>query len=63
MAHLTADDSPRKLCIAFSSGDTVDIEMKEIGRGRIPSREFSNPHFSPAFSCDSEFIASTESYY
>ena len=39
MAHLTTGASPKKICLDFSSGDTVDLDMKEIGRRRIPSRD------------------------
>ena len=39
MEHLTVDDSPTKLCLEFSSGDNVDIDMKDIGRRRITSRD------------------------
>ena len=42
MAHLTAAEYPTKPCLYFFSGDTVDLEMKEIGRRRIPSRDLSN---------------------
>ena len=59
MAHLTAAASTTKLHLDFSSIDTVDLDMKEIGSGRIPSREFSNSHFPPSFSCASEFIVSS----
>ena len=38
IAHLTVADFTTKICIDFSSGDTVHIEMKEIGRRRIPFR-------------------------
>ena len=48
--HLTADDSPTKLYLEFSSGDTVDLDMKEICRRRIPSKDFSNSNFLPSFS-------------
>ena len=37
--HLTEYASTTKLCLDFSSGDTVDLDMKEIGRRRIPSRD------------------------
>ena len=36
IAHLIAAASPTKLCLDFSSGSTVDLDMKEIGRRRIP---------------------------
>ena len=49
LAHLTVATSSKKQCLDFSSGDTVDIEMKEIGLRRIPSRDLSNSHFSPTF--------------
>ena len=62
IAHLTADTSPTKLCLDFSSGDTFDLEMKEIGRRRIHSREFSNSQFTLYFYFDSDFIASYETY-
>ena len=60
MSQLTADASPKKLCLEFSSGYTVDLEMKEIGRRRIPSRDLSNSQFPPAFSCASDFLDSSE---
>ena len=60
MSHLTATASPTKLCLEFSSGDTVDLEMKDIGRRRIPSRDLSNSHFPPSFSCASDFLASSD---
>ena len=59
MAHLTSADSPTKLCIEFSSGNTVYLDMKEIGRRRIPSRELSNSHFPPYFYCSSAFLPYT----
>ena len=60
MAHLTVSDSPTKLCLYITSGNTVDLKMKSIGPRRITSRYFSNSHFSPSFSCDSDFFASDE---
>ena len=48
---------PKKMRLVFSSGDTVDLKMKEISRRRIPSRDLSNSHFPLTFSCDSGFIA------
>ena len=42
MSHLTEDASPKKLCLEFYSGEIVDLEMKEIVRKRITSREFPN---------------------
>ena len=39
MAHLTVADSPKNLCLEFYSGETVDINIKEIGRMRITSRD------------------------
>ena len=38
MAHLTAADSPANYVLTFSSGNTVNIDMKEIGDRCIPSR-------------------------
>ena len=38
MAHLSAAASPTNACLDFYSVDTIDLEMKEIGRRRIPSR-------------------------
>ena len=58
---LTASYSPTKVYLEFSSGDSNDIEMKEIVRRPIPSRDLSNLHFPPYFSCDSDFIASAKS--
>ena len=45
MAHLNAFVSPKKTCLELSTGDTVDIDMKEIGCRRTPSRDVSNSHF------------------
>ena len=39
MAHLTAAASPAKLCLDFLSDNTVDLDMREIGRRRIPYRD------------------------
>ena len=61
ISHLNAAASTTKLCIDFSSSDTVDIKMKEIIRRQIPSRDLSNSHFSPDFYCASAFLASTKS--
>ena len=58
MSELTEVAYTTKLCLEFSSGDTVDIEMKEIGRIWITSRDLSNSHFTSYFSCASDFIAS-----
>ena len=58
--HLTAATSPTNLCLDFSSGDTVDIEMKDIGHRRIPYRDLSNSHFPPSFYCAYDFIASSD---
>ena len=60
--HLTAAAYPKKTFFDFSSGVTVYLEMNEIGRGCIPSRDFSNPHLTFAFYCASNFIEYTESY-
>ena len=60
MDHLTAAASPKKLCLEFSSYETVDIEMAEIGRRRIPSRDLSNSYFPLAFSCAYDFFAFSE---
>ena len=62
MAHLTLSASPTKMCLDFSSGNTVDIDMKDIGRRRIISRDFPNSHFSSSFYFSSDFIASAETY-
>ena len=40
--HRTVSASPTKLCIGFSSGNTVDLEMKKIGHRCIPHRDLSN---------------------
>ena len=32
MVHLTAAAYTTNLCLEFSSGNTIDLEMKEIGR-------------------------------
>ena len=58
MAHLTEAASPTKVCIKFFSRNPVDIEMEEIVRRRITSRDLSNSHFPPSFSWDYAFIAS-----
>ena len=58
--HLTVAASTTDICLDFSSGDTVDLEMKENGCRRIPSREFSNSHFPQSFSYASNFIDSSE---
>ena len=49
MDHLTVASFPEKLWFEFSSGDTVDIDMDEIGRRFIPSRYLSNSHFPLSF--------------
>ena len=51
---------PTKTCLEFSSGDTVDLEMKEISRRHIPYRDMSNSHFPLIFSCAYEFLASSD---
>ena len=60
MAHLTAAASPKNLHLDFFSGDTVNLEMKEISRRHIPSRDFPNSHLPPYFSCASDFLDSSE---
>ena len=60
MAHLTEAAYPTKLCLDFYSGNTVYLEMKDISRRHINSRDFSNSHFPPSFSCASDFLASYE---
>ena len=60
MAHITADDSPKNICLKFYNGSTVDLDMKEIGRRRIPSRDLQNSHFPPAFYYAYDFIDSSE---
>ena len=60
MSHLTAYASPTKLCLDFHSGDNVDIDMKEISHRLITSRNLSNSKFLPSFSCDYDFLASSE---
>ena len=62
MSHLTAASYPTNTCLEFYSGDTVDIEMKDIGSGRINSRDSSNSQFLPYFSCAFEYLASYETY-
>ena len=47
MTHLNAADSPTKLCIEFSSGNTVDLETKGICCSCIPSKDLSNSHTPP----------------
>ena len=37
ITHLTADAYTWKLCLEFSSGDTVDLKMKKIGCRHIPT--------------------------
>ena len=61
MDHLTASASTKYICLEFSRGDTIDIEMKDIGCRSIPSRDLSNSKFPPAFYFVSNFIASTDS--
>ena len=60
MAHFTADASPAKVYLELYSVDTIDLQMKEIGRRRI-FRDLSSSHFLPDFSCTSDFLASAES--
>ena len=60
MDHLTETASPTKLCIEFSSDDTVDTKMKEIGNRRIPFRDLPNSHFKMSFYFDSYFLVSSE---
>ena len=60
MAQLTVDDPPTNLCLDFSRGDTVDLDMKEIGHRRITSRDFSDSQFPPSFSCVSDFLSSND---
>ena len=60
MSHLAAAVSPTKVCLEFSSGDTVDLEMKEIGCRHITSRDLSNSQFPPAFYYAYNFIPSYE---
>ena len=61
MSHLAAAASPKNIRLKFSRGDTIDIEMKEIGCRRITSRELSNSHFPPYFYWDYEFLSYTDS--
>ena len=63
MSHFTVAASLTKLCIEFSSEDTVDLDMKGIGNRHIPSRDLSNSHFPPSFSCASDFLASSDTYF
>ena len=58
--HLTVAAYPKKRCLEFSSGDTDDIHMIDIGRRLIPSRDLSNSQFPYSFSCASDFIDSSE---
>ena len=60
MAHITVADSTTKIYLHFYIVDTVDVEMKEIGRRRIPSRDLSNSHLTLYFYCTSNFLASAE---
>ena len=60
MTHLTVAASPTKPYIDFSGGNTVDLDMKEIGCRRITSRDLSNSHFPTSFSCASDFLAYTD---
>ena len=62
MAHITAAASPTKLCLDFSSVDTFDLKMKEIGRRWILSRDLTNSHFLTTFSCAYDFIDFSEAY-
>ena len=61
MAHLNVSEYPTKLSLDFSSGDTVDLEMKEIGRRPITSRYLFNSQFSLHFFCAYDFLASAYS--
>ena len=63
VTHLTADASPTKLCLEFSSGDTIDLKMNEIGHRRIISRHLKNSHFPLSFYCASDFLVSDDSSY
>ena len=38
IAHLTEVDSTIKIWLDFSSGETIDLEIKEVGHKRSPSR-------------------------
>ena len=60
MAHLTEADSPTKLCLDFYSGETVYLDMKDIGRRRTTYIDFSNSHFPLSFSCAYDLLASSE---
>ena len=60
MAHLTAFSFPAELCIDFYSGNTVDLDMKDIGRRRITSRELTNSHFPTSFSCACDLLSLSE---
>ena len=51
---------PTKLCLELSSGNTIDLEIKEIGGRCIPSRDLSNSHFLLSFSVAYDFITSYE---
>ena len=62
MVQINADASPKNICLEFFNFNTVDLEMKEIGRRRITSRYLSKSHLTLFFYFASEFIASAESY-
>ena len=57
IVHLTAATYTKNICLDFSSANTVDLEVKEIGRRCIPSSNLSNSHFLPSFYCASDFLA------
>ena len=44
MSHLTTTDSLTKLYLDFSSGDTINLKIREIGHRSIPSGYLSNSH-------------------
>ena len=54
--HLTTAVYPTKLFLELFSGDTVDLDMKEIGHRLIPYRYFSNSHSPPSFYCAYDFL-------
>ena len=58
--HINASAFNKNICLDFSSGEAIVIQMKEIGNNRITHRELSNSHFPTYISCDSLFIDSNE---
>ena len=60
MDHFNADSFPSNICINFSSGNTVDLNTKEIFRRKITSKDWSNLQFTLLFSCAYDLIDSVD---